>query len=191
MSTRPGDNQDRARAHRIATAGWLILGLSAGAVALPLIGPAQGALVIGAMLVLAGTIELAAGTMRHQTRTLAMLAGLVTIVAGLLFATDQATKFAPTLIIIAGWLFLRSLTLAVACARESGSVRHWTGIAATADFILAVVLAVGFSAAALVISLFGPTQAMIAHFAWVLAISFVATGGMLLEVARCARREDV
>jgi ABC-type Mn2+/Zn2+ transport system permease subunit len=191
MPSRPDDHQDRARARRIAAAGWFIIALSAGAALLPLIGPAQGALVIGAMLVLAGLAELLAGTMRHQTRMLAMLAGVITVVAGLLFSTDQATMFAPTLIIIAGWLFLRSLTLAIASARETGSVRHWTGLAAAADFILAVVLAVGLSAAVLVISLFGPTQPMIAHFAWILAISFVATGSMLLEVARCARREDV
>jgi len=42
-----------------------------------------------------------------------------------------------------------------------------------------------------VISLFGATEQMVAQFAWVLAISFVATGAMLLEVARCARSGDV
>ena len=43
----------------------------------------------------------------------------------------------------------------------------------------------------LIVSLFGPTPPLIAHFAWILAISFVATGSMLLEVASCARRESV
>ena len=56
---------------------------------------------------------------------------------------------------------------------------------------LAVLVAIGLSAASLVISLFGPTQPMVAHFAWVLAISFVATGTMLLAVAHCARRAPV
>ena len=74
---------------------------------------------------------------------------------------------------------------------ERGSVRLWTGLAAAADFVLALLVAIGLSAATLVISLFGPTQPMLAHFAWVLAISFVATGAMLLEVARCARHEAV
>jgi uncharacterized membrane protein HdeD (DUF308 family) len=184
-------SQDAARARRIAAAGWAIILLSAGAALLPVISPAQGAWLIGTMLLLAGLIELLAGMMRHQTRMLAVLAGLITVAAGLLFATDQATKFAPTLVIISGWLLLRSLVLAIACARESGSVKYWTGLAAAADFILGVVVTIGYSAAALVISLFGPTPPMIAHFAWVLAISFVATGGMLLEVARCARREEV
>ena len=191
MTTPQPVSPDRARAGRIAAAGWLIILLSAGAAVLPVIGPAGGALVIGAMLVLAGLIELFAAAVRHQTRTLAMLAGAITVAAGLLFLTDQAAQFAPTLIIIAGWLFLRSLTLALASARETGSVRHWTGLAAVADFVLAMVVTIGLSVAALVISLFGRTEPMVAHFAWILAISFVATGGMLLEVARCARREDV
>jgi hypothetical protein len=178
------------RHHRIAAAGWLIISLAAGAAALPLIGPAQGAVVIGCMLVLAGLIELWAAMFRQQTRTLAMLAGAITVVAGLLFGTDQATQFAPALVIVASWLFLRSLALAIASALEYGAVRLWTGSAAAADFILACILLVGLSASVLVISLFGPTEPMIARFAWILAISFVATGSMLLEVASCARRED-
>ena len=187
-----GNGQKRLdQAPWIAAAGWFIIALSAGAAVLPSVDPAQGALIIGGMLVLAGIVELFAGMQRHQTARLAMLAGAITIVAGLLFSTEPATKFAPTLIIIAGWLLLRSLTLSAAAAMEHGSVRYWTGLAAAADLILAMTVAVGLSATTLVISLFGPTEPMIAHFAWVLAISFVATGLMLLEVARCARREDV
>lgn len=188
MIDKPAAGSQRSP-HRIAIAGWLIIALAGGAAALPLLSPAQGALVIAGMLGLAGVIEILAGMERQQTRKLAMLAGIITLVAALLFFSDQATKFAPTVIIIAGWLFLRSVTLAIACALEFGSVKFWTGLAAAADFILAVVLAVGFSAATLVISLFGATEQMVAQFAWVLAISFVATGAMLLEVARCARRE--
>jgi hypothetical protein len=172
-------------------AGWFIILLSAGAALLPVVGPAGGAFIIGAMLILAGLAELFAGAARHQARRLAMLAGAITIAAGMLFLTDQASQFAPSLIIIAGWLFLRSITLGISTARETGSLQFWTGLAALADLILAIVVAIGFSAAILVISLFGPTEPMIAQFAWVLAISFVATGTMLLEVARCARREDV
>ena len=188
MTESPAGSQ--AGSGRIAMAGWLIILLAGGAATLPALSPAQGALVIGAMLVLAGLVETFAGMQRTQTRKLAMLAGAITVAAGLLFATDQATKFAPTLLIIAGWLFLRSVTLAAACALEYGSVKFWTGLAAGADFLLAFLLAVGFSAATLVISLFGATQQMVAQFAWILALSFLATGAMLLEVARCAKRED-
>jgi hypothetical protein len=59
------------------------------------------------------------------------------------------------------------------------------------DLLLAAILAVGLSIATLVVTLFGATPPLIASFAWVLALSFVVTGLMLLEVASCARREDV
>lgn len=178
---------DRARS--IGLAGWLIIILSVGTAALPLLGPSGGAAVIGGLLLLTGLAETIAGTLRQQTRGLAMVAGAITIGAGLLFATEPATKFIPTLIIIAGWLFLRSFVLAIAAFLEFGSVRFWTGLSAVADFILAMVVTAGISVSALIVSLFGPTPPLIAHFAWILAISFVATGCMLLEVASCARRE--
>jgi uncharacterized membrane protein HdeD (DUF308 family) len=150
----------------------------------------RGAAVIGGLLILAGVIEACTGALRQQTRRLAMTAGGITVIAGLLFLTEPATRFLPTLIIIAGWLLLRSTVLAAASALEHGSVRFWTGLSAAADFILALFLIVGISIATLIVTLFGPTPPMIAHFAWLLAISFVATGTMLLEVASCARRED-
>jgi uncharacterized membrane protein HdeD (DUF308 family) len=177
------------RAHWIAAAGWVIIMLAAGAVALPLISPTQGALVIGAMLLIAGLIEASAALFRRQTKKLALIAGVITVIAGLLFSTDQAAKFAPTIIIIAGWLLLRAVTLGIATTLENGSLRLWTGLAAIADLFLAFLLAVGLSASVLVISVFGATEPMIAGFAWILAISFVATGSMLLEVAKCTRRE--
>jgi hypothetical protein len=52
---------------------------------------------------------------------------------------------------------------------------------------LAVLLATGLSIATIIVSLFGPTQELIASFAWVLAASFVANGLLLLEVASCER----
>jgi uncharacterized membrane protein HdeD (DUF308 family) len=183
--------QRLGQARWIGLAGWLIIILSAGTAALPLLGPTESAAVIGGLLILTGFVELLAGTLRQQTRGLAMVAGMVTIAAGLLFATEPATKFMPTLIIIASWLFLRSFILAIAAFLEFGSVRFWTGLAAVADFVLALVVTVGVSISALIVSLFGPTPPLVAHFAWILAISFVATGSMLLEVASCARRERV
>ena len=58
------------------------------------------------------------------------------------------------------------------------------------DFALAVLLATGLSIATIIVSLFGPTQPLIASFAWVLAASFVVNGLMLLEVASCERSPD-
>jgi hypothetical protein len=48
-------------------------------------------------------------------------------------------------------------------------------------------MAIGLSVATIVISLFGPTQPLVASFAWVLAASFIVNGLMLLEVASCER----
>jgi uncharacterized membrane protein HdeD (DUF308 family) len=179
------------RTRRLAVSGWLIILLSAGAIALPLVDPGNEALVIGAMLVAAGIIEIAAATVRLQTRTLAMLAGAVTILAGLLFATDPATHFLSTLTIIMGWLFLRSLILASAALLEHGTAKRWTAFSAATDFILSAALAIGLSISTLVVALFGATEDLITSFAWVLAISFIATGTLLLLLANCARREDV
>jgi uncharacterized membrane protein HdeD (DUF308 family) len=179
------------RTRRLAVSGWLIILLSAGAIALPLVDPGNEALVIGAMLVAAGIIEIAAATVRLQTRTLAMLAGAVTILAGLLFATDPATHFLSTLTIIMGWLFVRSLILASAALLEHGTAKRWTAFSAATDFILSAALAIGLSISTLVVALFGATEDLITSFAWVLAISFIATGTLLLLLANCARREDV
>jgi uncharacterized membrane protein HdeD (DUF308 family) len=191
MAANSLDVDHARRARRIGAAGWFVIALSALAAFLPMVGPAHGAAIIGGMLIFAGLAEIFAGTLRQETRKLAMLAGAVTAVAGLLFSTDPATKFMPTLIIIMGWLFLRSVILAVASLLEHGSVRFWTGLSAATDFILALFLAVGVAISALVVSLFGATPPLIANFAWVLAVSFIATGSLLLEVASCARRELV
>ena len=66
-------------------------------------------------------------------------------------------------------------------------MKRWTGIAAATDFLLGALGVLGVSIASLVYNLFGPTEQLIASFAWVLALSFVATGTMLLEVANCER----
>ena len=97
----------------------------------------------------------------------------------------------PLVLSVSQVFWTLSLVLAAATLPEFGSVRFWTGLSAAVDFILALLLFAGVSIATLVVALFGPTQPMIAHFAWILAISFVATGTMLLEIASSARREAV
>lgn len=194
MTALPSAATDLAgRAKWIGRAGWLILLLSAGSALLPLVSRANGEVIIGALLIAAGIIEFLAGSLRHETRKLAMLAGAVTTLAGLLFSTEERTGFLSTVTIIAGWLVLRSLILFFAASLEHGSVRKWTALSAGMDLALGLVLAVGLSIAALVVNLFGATPDLIASFAWVLALSFVVNGLMLLEVASVARRqhEDV
>ena len=183
-------DQDR-RARRIGGAGWFVLALSVGAAALPWAGPRHGAGIIGIMLGLAGVAEIVAGAVRHETRRLAMLAGAVTVAAGLLFWTDAATQLLPAAYIIMGWLVLRGAILLTACFLERGSVRRWTGVAAATDLALAMFLLLGLSIATLVVTLFGETPPLVASFAWIVAISFISTGLLLLEVASCAREGDV
>lgn len=179
-----------ARAKWIATAGWFILLLSAGSALLPLYGKTHSSVIIGTLLVLAGLTEIFAGNLRRETRRLAMLAGALTTLAGILFASESSTHFLSTLTIIAGWLFLRSIVLMLGARLEQGSVRTWTGLAALTDLVLALILAVGLSIATLIVSLFGATPTMIASFAWVLAASFIATAMLLLAVASSGRAAE-
>ena len=179
-----------ARANWIRTAGWFIMLLSAGSALLPFYGTTHSSVIIGTLLVLAGATEIFAGTLRHKARRLSLLAGALTALAGILFVTENSTKFLSTLSIVAGWLFARSLVLMLAARLERGSVRLWTGIAALTDLVLALLLAVGLSIATLVVSLFGATSDMIASFAWVRAASFIATAMLLLEVASYASEDE-
>jgi uncharacterized membrane protein HdeD (DUF308 family) len=160
--------------------------LSAGAALLP-VEKGISTAVIGALLLIAGVIEVGAGSLRRDTRDLAMLAGGVTILAGLLFLLNQGSRFFPIVNIVIGWLALRSVILAIKSRRVEDSVRTWTSIAAATDFVLALVLLVGLSLSSVVVLLFGPTPAVVASFAWIVALSFVATGLLLLEVASCER----
>lgn len=180
------DLADERRSRWISIAGVAMFVLSAGAALLPVEKGISSA-VIGALLLIAGLIELAAGRMRRETRDLAMMAGAVTVLAGLLFLLNRESKFFPIVNIVIGWLALRSIILAFKSRRVRGSVRTWTGVAAITDFVLALVLLVGLSLSSVVVLLFGPTPAIVASFAWIVALSFVATGLLLLEVASCER----
>ena len=177
---------DRTRARGIRVAGFAIILLGAGAALLP----AEKGIssdVLGAMLVAAGLIEIVSGSLRSQVRELAMGAGAVTVLAGLLFIINPETQFFPTVWPIIGWLVLRSLILGYASTHSRGSVRRWMGLSAGTDLLLAILMIAGLSIATIVVSVFGPTPPLIASFSWVLAASFVVTGLMLLEVASCER----
>ena len=191
MTTLPSTATDLAgRAKWIGGAGWLILLMSAGSALLPMVDRVHGRTIIGTLLIAAGLIEVFAGTLRHETRKLAMLAGAVTALAGLLFVTAERTGFLSALSIIAVWLVLRGIILGIAAALEQGSVRMWTGLSAAMDLALALILVIGLSIASLVVILFGATPDLIASFAWVLALSFAINGLMLLEVASVARQDE-
>jgi hypothetical protein len=185
VATRTHDRlNDRFRARGIRVAGIAIMLLGAGAALLP-VEKGISSDVLGTLLVAGGLVELIAGSLRRQVRELAMTAGAITVLAGLLFVINPETRFFPTVFPIVGWLILRALILAFASRYASGRVRTWMGISAGLDLLLAALLIAGLSVATLVVSLFGPTPQLIASFAWILAASFVVNGIMLLEVASC------
>jgi uncharacterized membrane protein HdeD (DUF308 family) len=178
---------DRSRARLFTIAGWLIIVLGAGAALLPLLDRVSGSRAVGALLFAGGLVEIFAGTLRRETRVPAMLAGGVTTLAGLMFLMNPDGRFVPTVTIVTAWLLLRSLVLFVSSRLANGSVRMWMGLSAATDLVLGVVLLAGISIATLVVTLFGPTPGLIATFAWVLALSFVITGMLILEIAGCER----
>lgn len=186
-----GSNQSSlssgTRANRIATAGWVIIALSAGSALLPVVDRLSGTKVVGLLLLAAGLVEIFAGMLRHETRALAMAAGGVTTFAGLMFLINPVAHFLPLITIVTGWLLVRSVILFITSRRVHGSVRTWITLSAAMDLVLGVVLLAGLSIATLIVMLFGPTPTLVASFAWVLALSFVVTGTLLLEVASCER----
>jgi len=177
----------KARPGLVTAAGIAIILLSAGAAALPFVDRVSGVRVVGALLLAAGIVEMLAATLRNQTKFLALLAGAVTTLAGALFLLNPVIHFLPTISIVTAWLIIRSLILGITTARAHGSVKRWLAISAATDFALGLLLLVGLSISTLIVMLFGPTPQMIASFAWILAISFVVTGMLLLEIASCER----
>jgi predicted membrane channel-forming protein YqfA (hemolysin III family) len=173
-----------ARVRGLRAAGVAIILLSAGAALLPA-GKSLSSDVIGALLIAAGLIETVAGSLRSEARPAAMAAGIVTAIAGLLFEINPQTHFSPTVALVIGWLLVRSIILAIGSREAGGSVRTWTALSAGMDFLLAALLIAGLSISTIIVSLFGPTEELVASFAWVLAASFVVNGLLQLEVADC------
>ena len=178
----------RSRHRQIAACGVIIILLSAGAALLPVIDPMAGANIVGALLVCAGAVEIYAGTRHWRAKGLAALAGGVTVVAGLLFAINRETHFMGVAVVVTGWLLVRGVILIATGFRSGGSVRGWTLASATMDLFLAALLLIGLSISTLIVALFGPTSEVVAGFAWILALSFIVTGAMLLEIAACEGR---
>jgi uncharacterized membrane protein HdeD (DUF308 family) len=177
----------RSRAKFIAAAAVGILVLGAAAALSPALDHVSGTTVLGLLLVAAGFFETMAGRLRHETRGLAMLAGLVTIFAGALLILNRASGVLPNATIVTAWLLVRSIILLVTSRLAHGSVRKFLGLSAATDLVLGVGLLVGLSVATLAVTIFGPSPELLASYGFVLALSFAATGALLLEVASCER----
>ena len=174
---------DQTRKTIITTAGVLIILLALGAALLPMERGLPGRLVVGWLLVAGGAIELAAAMARRIHRPSAAVAGAATVLAGLRLVLDPNAGFFPVLNLVILWLIVRSAALAFAASRCRDPLQSWFVLSAATDFLLAVLLLAGLPIAVIVAGLFGATSEVLATFAWVLAISFVATGIMLICVA--------
>ncbi len=105
-----------------------------------------------------------------------------------MFLAREETRFLPNITVITFWLLLRAGLLVAATLQGHGSVvRRWTGLAAATDFVLAVILILGLPLASIIVALFGTTSDLVASFSWILGLSFLATGAMLLQIAACER----
>ena len=175
------------RANYVRVAGVVIILLSAGAALLPFLGAISGAVAIGLLLLIAGVVEMLAARLRREVRSLAILAGAATAVAGLLFLSNAGEGLLSSVTVVAAWLLVRAAILFLTSRQAGGSVRMWIWISALTDLVLGLALVAGLSAMSIVVTLFGPAPQIVASFAWVLALSFIATGTLLLEVASCER----
>jgi len=174
---------DAARKHVIRIAGFSIVLLAFGSALLPLENDLPGRLVVGWLLLAAGLIETGAAMARRIQRPVAAIAGVATIIAGLRLIADPRAGFFEVLNLVILWLVVRAAALAFAASRSREPLQSWFVLASATDFLLAVLLLAGLPIALIVAGLFGPTSEIIATFAWILAVSFIATGSLLIAAA--------
>ena len=163
-------------------AATILLGI--GAAMLPIARPASGGAVIGWLLLLAGTFELTGALVRgfEEVRAARVAAGSITGLTGLLLILNPLMDLFPTLYLVIAWLLIRGLVLLGVGYRSNRQMRAFIGISGLADLLLAAILIVGLPIAGFVVSVFGPTPELVAHFAWIFAASFLVTGlSLLLE----------
>ncbi|MBA2771870.1 MAG: hypothetical protein H0U34_07650 [Sphingomonas sp.] len=167
-----------------AAAGLIIMLLAVGALLLPLQRELPGRLVVGWLLIAAGAIELAAASARRRHLKSAALAAIATLLAGLRLTADPSANFFAVMHIVILWLVVRGAALLFSAARTNRPLGSWIALAAATDLLLALGLLAGLPVALLVYGLFGPTPQIVATFAWVFGASFIATGALLLAIAR-------
>jgi uncharacterized membrane protein HdeD (DUF308 family) len=172
---------DRTRVIRVA--GILIVLLALGSALLPVDQDIPGRTVVGLMLMAAGAIELAAVFARRGHHIPAGIAAGASLLAGLRLALDPGANFFTVLNLVILWLVVRAGALLVSAFGSPRPLCNWVYFASAVDFLLAVLLLGGLPVAVLVYGLFGTTSDIVATFAWVLAVSFVATGLLLIAAA--------
>jgi uncharacterized membrane protein HdeD (DUF308 family) len=184
-----GAISDRNRSLLIGAAGGTIIAIALAAALLPLAEGLPARRVIGWMLLAAGLLELGAGMLRWCHRPAALVAGAATLLAGVRLLVENVNFFELLNLVIL-WLVVRAAALGYAAFRSRQAVGPWLALSAGTDLLLGIALLAGLPIAYLVVGLFGPTRPIVATFAWVVGLSFVANGAFLLATARLETPPD-
>ena len=175
---------DRTYRFVAAAAGLLIMLLGVGALLLPLQNGVPGRLVVAWLLIGAGAIELVTSYVRRRHRKSVALAAAATLLVGIRLASDPTANFVAVTNMVILYLVVRGAALLFSASRTQRPLGTWIALAAATDLLLALGLLAGLPVALLVYGLFGPTAEIVATFSWVFAASFMATGVLLLAIAR-------
>lgn len=165
----------------VRAAGIAIIASSAAAALLPAGNFENGPQIVGSLMIFVGLIETAANALRRSGQW-AVAAGMASLVAGGLILGQSTTSFLTTVYVVIGWLVLRGLLLLMSEFATPRRTLPVTAGVAVLDLLLAGVVWTGLTASSLVIALFGPTELVIAKFAWVMAISFAGAGLLVVRV---------
>lgn len=171
-------------------AGLVSLVLALVAALLPVIEWAPTGGLVGWLLLLAGASEAGFGFGRGADligRT-AIVAGLITMLSGLVFVARPFADLFPVGNVVMVWLLARGAFLVARSGRIQPS-RAKVAIAAAgiADLALGFALVIKMPVAAFVVSLFGTTPEIVASFGLVLAASFLVTGLSQVAIAWTTR----
>lgn len=164
-------------------AGYAVILASAAAAFLPAGDFENGHIIVGGLMLFVGLLEILGNLLRATGRRAGTAAGVASVAAGVLIFAQPASSFVTTVYVFIGWLLVRGLLLGISAFENVGPIRRATSMAAAMDLILAGIVWTGLTASTLVIALFGPTKPIIADFAWLIAISFVGSGLLLVKIA--------
>ena len=146
---------------------------------------------VGWLLLLAGISEIIFGAARGRGRpaVTAIVAGLLTAIAGLIFVARPFASYFSVANVVTLWLALRGLwVLGSSWSGEARGLRSWLAFSGLVDLMLAFLLLSGAHVSLLVVTLFGPTPEIVARFSLILMASFLATGMSQVAAALDDRR---
>lgn len=141
---------------------------------------------VGWLLLVAGLAELAFGWRRglDPVGEAAVGSGLVTAGAGILFVLNPLAGYFSVANVAMVWLFLRGAWVLAMALRVTGqTVAAWLAVSGITDMLLGIALFSDLPVSALVYILFGPTPALVARFALILAASFFVTAISQIGIA--------